>query len=261
MPIPATQDGLDQSRAPNIADPRTSRKMQPRRSDLLKSVVTVLVGPKDASHTYVTHAEMLAHHSPFFKIAMTGNWLEAKTGVIELPEDDWRVYEVFQNWLYQEILYVDVDAEIPGFLLKLWVFGDKVQVAAFQNTVIEVLRLQRTNPNRLFNQKDVRYAFDHTDDGSPLRQLILDMFIYEGPLEGSITTWLAEDYPEAFIAGVAEGYFAAFPRPKTTSKEKRPYLFNSVHYHVPQQQKSGIPGNSAETHQDRKSRNMSHMPA
>lgn len=203
---------------------------------LLRSVVTVNVGSDNAEeNTFVPHAELLSFYSPFFKTMMSGNWPEAKTGIINLPDDDPDVFDVFQNWLYGHGLVLDGDQmNDTAFILSLWVFGDKVQVHGFQNCAIEALRSAIIQPSaRSFRLKDIQVAFANSGEGSPLRKLIVDLYVWEVQLNGLMPKLLVEDYPHDFIIQFIEGYFRAFPRPSPKSiKDKRPYGMDAQHYYI-----------------------------
>ncbi|KAL9006407.1 MAG: hypothetical protein Q9188_000812 [Gyalolechia gomerana] len=69
-----------------------------------QSAVTVKVGSEGAQRSFIVHTELLNYRSSFFKAATTGNWDEAKTGIINLPADDPQVFEIFLDWLYQRKL-------------------------------------------------------------------------------------------------------------------------------------------------------------
>ncbi|KAL8711306.1 MAG: hypothetical protein Q9220_004203 [cf. Caloplaca sp. 1 TL-2023] len=261
MPPPSKKAVTDQAQMLNGAAPRPSQESQPCRRELLRSTVTVRVGPEDAPDNFVTHAQLLTHHSPVFRTMMNGNWAEAKTGVINLTDDKPKVYEIFQNWLYERSLCISQSqAGDTRLLLCLWVFGDKYQVPAFQNATIDILRFLKTNSTRLFNYGDIVYVFENTQEGSPLRQLILDLFIWECPLDGMFTRWLAHGHPHAFVAGVAEGYSAQFPRQAKFAKEK-PYLTDAERYHVLQQQILASSEDGGLTFQDPHGRQTSQTPA
>lgn len=94
--------------------------------DLLRSVLTVKVGAGVAQKSFVVHAELLSYHSSFFKAATTGTWDEAKTSIVNLPEDDPKIFGIFQDWVYGEELELDPDqAADIALILAIWVFGDK----------------------------------------------------------------------------------------------------------------------------------------
>ncbi|KAL8873768.1 MAG: hypothetical protein Q9174_000807 [Haloplaca sp. 1 TL-2023] len=222
---------------PNETVPAQSQR--PRRKDLLKSFLTVKVGPmtgdKDCQEEFCVHTDLLCHYSPFFKAATSGNWTEAKTGVVNLPYDEPRIFEIFQGYIYAGSLDLRAEqASDASLLVALWVFADKLQFPGLQNQAIEALRRQQacTSP-REFRLKDIQYAFDNTTEASPLRKFIIDLYVWEALIVGSISGWLEDGYPRAFIVGVVEGYCQQFPRPGLkTLLAKRPYTTNAGLYHM-----------------------------
>ena len=197
-------------------------------------MVNVNVGPGGNTEKFTTHRELLCFYSPFFKSMMNGNWEEAKSDIINLPADEPEVYEVFQNWLYG----VDLNLELAqskdvSLLLKLWIFGDKIQVPSFQNAAMDGLRLATIEPPRIIRRSEVATAFAHSGEGSPLRKFIVDIYVWEGSLYGLMDRFLDEAYPKAFITQFFEAYVDAFPRPAhPTVKKNRPYGYSAHHYHI-----------------------------
>ena len=165
---------------------------------------------------------------------LNGNWEEAKSNTINLRADDPQVFEIFQNWLYGVNLELDSDqTKDISLLLSLWIFGDKIQVAEFQNAAIEGLRYATVERPRIFRLKDIETAFENSGEGSPIRKLIVDLYVWEGPVHGQMKKFLEEGYPQAFIAQVFEGYVDTFPRPGwQTVRNKRPYGANAMPYYI-----------------------------
>ncbi|KAL8857304.1 MAG: hypothetical protein Q9178_006070 [Gyalolechia marmorata] len=165
---------------------------------------------------------------------LNGNWEEARSNTINLRADDPKVFEIFVNWLYGVNLELDSDqSKDISLLLNLWIFGDKIQVADFQNAAIEWLRYATSERPRVFRLKDIETAFENSAEGSPIRKLIVDQYIWEGPLYGQMKKFMEEGYPQVFIAQVFEGYVDAFPRPGwQTVRNKRPYGANALPYYI-----------------------------
>ncbi|KAI4189404.1 MAG: hypothetical protein L6R41_001512 [Letrouitia leprolyta] len=202
------------------------------------TAVTVKVGSEAAQKSFVMHTELLTYHSAFFKAATAGNWDEAKTGVINLPEDDPEVFQLFLDWLYQPKLCLDdIQAHSLSLIFALWIFGDKKQAAVFQNAVIEDLRTFTNNaPN--FSPGDMRFAFDNIAEGSSLRSFLVDISFWQSSIVKLLQCMLEEArYPKAFVQDDVERYFNHFPRPSPASiKKNRPHAINTRVYYVPQQE-------------------------
>ncbi|KAL8694755.1 MAG: hypothetical protein Q9218_000681 [Villophora microphyllina] len=243
-----TGDGLGVG---SQGDPSPAPLGRPRQKDLLRTTVTILVGTEPRQDKYVPHAELLCHWSPFFKAAITGKFEEAETGVIKLPNDEPRVFDIFQDWLYNNsnkaVLNLGpFDAGDVSLLLALWVFGDKYQVPGFQNAAMEALRTRTINEPRIFRLKDIQFAFGNTLDESPLRKFIVDLYVWEGAIGESIGKFLEEAYPNAFITGVVQGYTTQFARPSPkTVKNNRPYASNATRYYIHDHDGPNIPGRAA----------------
>ena len=190
---------------------------------------------KDCQEEFMVHTELLCHYSPFFKAAISGNWTEAKTGVVNLPNDEPRIFEIFQSYIYAGSLdLLPEQVSDASLLVALWVFADKMQFPGLQNAAIEALRHQACNPPSHFRLKDLQYAFDNTTEASPLRKFITDLYVWDAAIDVSISTWLEERYPKAFIVGVVEGYCRQFLRPGLkTLAGKRPYAMNARLYYMP----------------------------
>ncbi|KAL8770261.1 MAG: hypothetical protein Q9209_003897 [Squamulea sp. 1 TL-2023] len=231
---PAKQDNRAATRASTAGEVNMFHVKRTPKNELRRTIVTVKVGQEDAQRTFSTHRELLCFYSPFFRSMMDGNWEESKTNIINLPADDPNVYEVFDNWLYGINLGLEsTQTKDVSLIMGLWIFGDKVQAPGFQNAAIEALRSAAIEPPRIFRLKDIQTAFENTGEGSALRKLIVDLYVWEGPLTGLMPRLQHDGYPPAFITELFEGYVDAFPRPSTqTVKNKRPYAVNAQQYYA-----------------------------
>ncbi|KAL9586211.1 MAG: hypothetical protein Q9203_003942 [Teloschistes exilis] len=208
---------------------------RPPTKDLQKSsVVTIKVGIEPHQHEFTIHTDLLCYYSPFFKKAINSGFAEGKTGVINLPDDEFEVFEIFQNWLYRDNLELtQVEASKMTLLLGLWVFGDKLQVPGFQNAAIEALRDRTVGSPRICRLKDILFAFGNTSPASPLRQFIVDLYVWEGTIGESIEKFLREGYPHDFIVSVVQGYTKQFHRPSAKAvKNNRPYAQSAEKYYT-----------------------------
>ena len=87
-------------------------------------------------------------------------------------------------------------------LIDLYVFADKMEVIGFQNTIIEVIRVQLKNPDLpIPSLHTVRQVFENTTQHSPFRQLLVDFYAYDIP--AGVYTAHPDDWPPIFLAHVA----------------------------------------------------------
>ncbi|KAL9582618.1 MAG: hypothetical protein Q9212_003197 [Teloschistes hypoglaucus] len=215
--------------------PSPAPMTRPPTKDLQKSsVVTIKVGIELRQREYVIHTELLCFYSPFFKKAINSDFAEGTTGVVHLPDDEYEVFEIFQNWLYRDKLELtSAEAAKMTLLLGLWVFGDKIQAPGFQNAAIEALRDRTVGTPRIFRLKDILFAFGNTLTKSPLRQFIVDLYVWEGAVGESIEKFLHEGYPSEFIVSVVQGYTKQFHRPSAkVVKNNRPYAQSAEKYYI-----------------------------
>lgn len=119
------------------------------------------------------HKGLLCYHSTFFKSALNGNFKEASTGIIDLPEDDFQVFERFNIWLYTRRLYDKEDRRNtrPGshLLIKLYLFADCRGIEGLRNAVIDLLDW-KDGPS----PEDLKLIYDSTPEGCKLRMYAID---------------------------------------------------------------------------------------
>ena len=81
--------------------------MSARPNDHCRStspLVKVNVGEDDEMKTFFVHHGLLTQNSSFFTTALKSPWKEAQEQIVELPEDDTDVFELYLQWLYQHKL-------------------------------------------------------------------------------------------------------------------------------------------------------------
>ena len=166
--------------------------------DLLKSVITVNVGTDSAKEMFVIHKELICHHSAFFRTAMQGTWIEAKRGLVELPDDSPVIFWVFQNWLYSQQLRLE-DSQEQDYLLhiNMFIFGDKIGVPAFQNAALDRLPGIFSHLAILPPDGAIKRTFSGTVTKSPLRELLVDIWINSS---GRVVALMMQCYPQEFLA-------------------------------------------------------------
>lgn len=99
-----------------------------------------MVGPTEEA--FFIHTNLAVAKSTFFKSAMNGNWIEASTKKVELPEDDRKAFKVFVHWLYYDTVEYKLGAEEDWLkiLAEAWILGDKLGSRTFTNLVMNSIR-------------------------------------------------------------------------------------------------------------------------
>lgn len=65
--------------------------------------VQICVGKGDAQKLFVAHKSILTR-SAYFKKMLNGEWLEARTSIINMPEDDPTAIDLYLHLIYSEKL-------------------------------------------------------------------------------------------------------------------------------------------------------------
>lgn len=85
----------DTPTAPPANNDRPSQPVKPAPRDEVLSdrIVTILVGQQKKK--WLIHENLLSAKSEFFRASFRGGFHEGESSVLELPEDDPRVFELF----------------------------------------------------------------------------------------------------------------------------------------------------------------------
>lgn len=135
------------------------------------TAVLVEVGPKKQKFTI--HKGLLCAYSSYFKAALQGGFKEADEQTITLPEDDAKVFEHFQLWIYTGAFMEAQETkkeEKWDIIISLYLFAEARGIPELQNLAIDtymynVAALKQV-PTRKFRQ-----IYDNTMASSPLRRL------------------------------------------------------------------------------------------
>ncbi|SMR62535.1 unnamed protein product [Zymoseptoria tritici ST99CH_1E4] len=137
-------------------------------------IVTIDVGPPHDKQTFSVHTDLLCYYSGYFKAALRGRFIEARTKHIDLPSNEIDVFTAFVHWIYTRILPgPDEDAAIAT-LSQLWVFGDQRQIPLLQNEAIDQIARAASKQGHI-PKAFVPYVYCYTTCNSPLRRLAIDL--------------------------------------------------------------------------------------
>jgi len=155
-------------------------------------MVTVRVGTKEPKDFHI-HKQRLCQYSPFFKGALDKDWSEAKSNVIELPDDTVEIFEIYCDWLYNISPFRESASpsvqhaaqSLDAFRLEstryyeAYMFGDKVLDVAFTDMLIDNL-VMHMNSCALYPVFQLFKIFQLSASGHPVRQLLIDVVLYDG---------------------------------------------------------------------------------
>ncbi|KAJ0413365.1 hypothetical protein BJY00DRAFT_61509 [Aspergillus carlsbadensis] len=171
--------------------------LSPKYAANLKPTVTLRLD-KDPNIYFTVPEDLLRAASPFFENALSGPRTELQERTISFQTEDCTTINSYVHWLYRETLPEVLGIPTPEDLdlAKAYVFGAKVLDPKFQNKVIDamVTRIGELNANSrrgvvCFAASVIDYLYQHTDDGAPIRAMLVDMW--------------TDKMPPAFIEGIA----------------------------------------------------------
>lgn len=204
--------------------------LRPSQVSLLTSIslesppITILVGPNQ--HEFFVHASTLERSSEFFKAALKPVWLSRSQRQVKLLEENPQLFRTYSGWLYTGVLsktYFKLDNSNPKYetVVKLYVLGEKLLDSAFQDELINLLvalcRDIGAKGTRIFPSPDaVSTIYRDTPTESPIRRLVLDMFVSHGQVK-----WMTNgEYRKDFTMDLCK----AFMHNRTNAKDKKEAL-------------------------------------
>ena len=140
---------------------------------MFDEIVEVKVGSGLKKKTFKVHRGILCYYSAYFEAALKGKFAEAKTGVIELEEEDVTIFEHFIVWLYSRRFKRSSDDQENFYVIcKLWLFGDRRQIPLLSNTMIDALR-EEIVAQWLVPTAQLHLIFESTTAQSNLRKFTI----------------------------------------------------------------------------------------
>jgi len=186
--------------------------------------VTLIVGPEQKR--MLIHGTYLTRDSDFFKAALKKEWVEGETRVIKLPEEDPETMAHYLTFVYHNKLPFkgitpkkrDDYGARWAILVDLYVYGERFLCRVIQNAAIkEMIRLTRVRSSDgsawFPTGTSVERVYAGTPEGSPMRQLMVDMHVIRGKKE-----WLGPPDAHAnprFLMDLAQAFFEKMDIHKT----------------------------------------------
>jgi hypothetical protein len=142
---------------------------------------------------------MLRTNSEFFNMALSNRWREGEEKNVHLPEDDPNVFDAYLNWLYTHRVVTCTATNDDGSnktkgkesrfkpLMRLYVLGEKLMDAYFQNILIDHIVSSIRQTNTYPNIFDVGILYAGTPKGSSARELMVDLYVCNAGPKWSIT--------------------------------------------------------------------------
>ncbi|KAF2493992.1 hypothetical protein BU16DRAFT_562946 [Lophium mytilinum] len=143
--------------------------------------VSVKVGKGEQKKEFNVYRGLLTYYSSYFAAALDGNFKEGVTQVVELKEDDPKVFEAFRSWMYTRRLLDQVpsfdvlkSAAHDRFLCNVFIFGDMRGIPGLKNEAIDQLH-RSTAETWMVPSNDIKYIYTHTPVPSSLRDFVVSV--------------------------------------------------------------------------------------
>ncbi|KAI9811447.1 MAG: 40s ribosomal protein L44e [Pycnora praestabilis] len=201
-----------------------AKSKKPPPKSLYDTIIFVDVGK--SKRRFGIHKGLLSYYSTYFNSAINGNFMEAQTGIISLPDDEEDIFEIFNSWLYTGKVRDDTRGEDEGHLsfqqlTHLYVFGDSKDVVKLRNAVIDEL-LAEIDYQWSSPCKEIIYIYENTAETSMLRKFFIDFYIWgTEDLKNSLS--FRQDAPRSFLWDLL---FALDLRPGPRNPAGAPYRKN-----------------------------------
>lgn len=146
-----------------------SAQDKPLHELLSRSMVDIYVGPENTH--WILHEKLLCHHSPYFrKIFYKKGSTTTSHG---LPEEEDFPFKTFVGWLYSSSLPVPREESDLGVLFDLYLMAEKFQTPALIADVLQVVREWYKYSDTYPGLRRVQYIYANTEDGSPMRHMLV----------------------------------------------------------------------------------------
>jgi len=184
-------------------------------------VITVIVGVGKDQETLVLHECLLRESSVFFDNALKGDWKEAHEKTVKLPEIQPADFAAYARFLFTGLLFIksqsDVDSQADVKLdHKVWrmnltrcfsllPLADFLQAPSMEDAIvdaiIEVIVEVRTKSKTywMFGASFINHIYTYSCPGSPIRQLFVDLCLYQWDLERINGEMCRSDYDIGFL--------------------------------------------------------------
>ena len=187
------------------------------------------MGP-EAPATFYIHEHLVRTASRFVNTAVSEHWSGSQTRSVRLVDHDPEIFHVYVHWLYRKSLPVRLDS--PGEagneeylqLAKSYVLGDVLVDADFKDAVLDAfIDKSRSKATDGFNWYPagsvVRHIYENTQDNSPARRLLVDMYTACGQSDWLTKHASPEDLTSEFLLDLAVSLLDKRPCPGEVLKK------------------------------------------
>lgn len=132
-------------------------------------MVDIYVGPENTH--WILHEKLLCHHSPFFRSIFYAKGSTTKS--FGLPDDEDTPFKTLVGWLYSSSLPVPREEADLTMLFDLYLMAEKFQIPGLIADVLQVVREWYKFSDTYPGLRRVQYVYANTEDGSPMRHMLV----------------------------------------------------------------------------------------
>jgi hypothetical protein len=137
-------------------------------------VVAIEVGNK----TLHAHEGVL-RQSLFFANVLKPEWVSAREGKpIDLKNEDLHIFTAYLQYLYTH--HIDTSSDLET-LADMYVLGEVLMDLEFQDVILEILMYECEKRKHYVDMVLIEIIYNGTADGSPARELLVDLYYWGGP--------------------------------------------------------------------------------
>lgn len=145
------------------------------------------------------HKMLLCSSSDYFRAALDGAFKEAAEQRIELLEDDPKIFERFQLWLYTGKVFDRGEKSTAldhSMLVDIYVFAESRCIPGLQNHLVDTI-IRKSAREAFYLRPSDGNMYSNTASSSPLRELAVHMAAHLGRLD--CPSWELDKYPKDFL--------------------------------------------------------------
>ncbi len=165
------------------------------------------VGP-DGEDCWTIQKDLLSSQSIFFRVALSGEWYEAKAKTIELPKEGPAVFEIFVQWLFTGETGINdhkhVTDRIAQNVAKAWIIGDKFECPLFKGLLMDNL-ITMFREELVLDRYFIDCAFSGAVVDSQLCRFTVIQFIMDSMINDPANTEDPEEWDSTFPSTMAFG--------------------------------------------------------
>ena len=132
-------------------------------------MVDIYVGTENTH--WILHEKLLCYHSPFFRNIFYKKGSNNKS--FGLPDEEDYPFKTFVGWLYSSSLPVPREESDLTMLFDLYLMSEKFQIPALIADVLQVVREWYKFSDTYPGLRRVQYIYANTEDGSPMRHMLV----------------------------------------------------------------------------------------